>query len=88
MYGYYTRGEQLGTFKWPRVRCVVDPVVANCTIGHVYSETRGHKATCFIVHVANCQPRALLYTWQNFRNLIFLKKLINLFVNLFLLISF
>lgn len=46
-------------------------------VSHVYLYTRSFVATCFTVHVANCQPYVLIYTWQNFRNLIFFLKLIN-----------
>jgi len=49
--------------RWPRVRSVLDSGVAKYTFGRVYSNTRVHCATCTVIHVANCLPRVLEYTW-------------------------
>jgi len=48
VYRGHTRGKQFATCKWPRVGGVVDSVVANCTICHVYN-----KYTWPLCHVAH-----------------------------------
>jgi len=50
--------------RWSRVWSVLNPGVANCTFGRVYSNTRVHWATCIRIHVADSLPRVLEYSWQ------------------------
>jgi len=45
--------------RWPRVLRVLDPGVAKCTIGRVYSNTRIQLDTCIVIHVSDCLPRVL-----------------------------
>jgi hypothetical protein len=40
--------------RWPSVLRVLDPGVANCTFGRMYSNTRVQLDTCVVIHVADC----------------------------------
>jgi hypothetical protein len=51
--------------RWPRVLRVLDPGVAKCTFGRVYSNTRVQLDMCIVIHVSDCLPRVLEYKWQS-----------------------